>query len=108
MTWPEQIIDYQHRQVALFARVFSVTNTRIIKLLWFCYPSYSMLRRHHRWGNTAKGHSGNIDNDKCDWLATNAAKGNNLAIDFEYERIAKNLPPFCSQGSTIQSDDNLF
>jgi ribonuclease HI len=55
-----------------------------------------------------KSHSGNIENEKCDWLATNAAKGNDLAIDFEYERIAKNLPPFCSQGSTIQSVDYPF
>ena len=43
-----------------------------------------------------KGHSGNINNDKCDWLATNAAKGNDLAIDFEYERVANYSPPFCS------------
>ena len=79
-----------------------VMNTDLWKRL------VDVMRLHDVQFVWVKGHSGNIDNDKCDWLATNAAKGNDLSVDVEYERIANYSPPFCSQGSTIKSGDNLF
>jgi len=36
-----------------------------------------------------KGHAGNIENDRCDWLAVRAANGRHLAPDRRYERLSK-------------------
>jgi ribonuclease HI len=38
-----------------------------------------------RW---VRGHAGDVENERCDQLAMAAAKGSNLAIDFEYEKLA--------------------
>jgi ribonuclease HI len=38
-----------------------------------------------RW---VRGHAGNAENERCDQLAMAAAKGNDLAKDVEYEKLA--------------------
>lgn len=44
-------------------------------------------KRHKVNFHWVKGHSDNVENQRCDTLAVNAAHSDNLKIDFEYEQI---------------------
>ena len=37
-----------------------------------------------------KGHAGNVENERCDQLATEAADGKNLKLDLGYENSVNN------------------
>jgi ribonuclease HI len=55
----------------LWQRVLSLYSTHKIQFIW------------------VKGHSENIENERCDLLAVAAAENENLSIDYEYERNEK-------------------
>jgi ribonuclease HI len=38
-----------------------------------------------------KGHNGHPENERCDFLATEAAQGKNLEIDEGYENVPEGL-----------------
>lgn len=50
----------------LFERLIELMNIHEIEFCW------------------VKGHDGNPQNERCDFLATSAAKGNNLLVDTDY------------------------
>ena len=47
-------------------------------------------RRHNVILNWVKGHANNIENERCDALAVEAAEGGELKIDEWYENSQKN------------------
>ncbi|MEO5603657.1 MAG: ribonuclease HI [Cyclobacteriaceae bacterium] len=51
--------------------------------LWKRYiPLHEKYKPKFHW---VRGHAGHAENERCDYLAVQAAKGNNLLIDSEYE-----------------------
>ncbi len=51
--------------------------------LWKRYiPLHEKYKPRFHW---VRGHAGHAENERCDYLAVQAAKGNNLLIDSEYE-----------------------
>lgn len=54
------------------------------KDLWLAFLElYNKHTIEFRW---VKGHSGHLQNERCDYLATTATKGNDLKIDIEFEK----------------------
>ncbi len=60
------------------------------KDLWVRY--YQLARNFRIQFHWVKGHAENIHNNRCDFLATNAADGRNLLVDEEYEKSLKDEP----------------
>ncbi len=48
----------------------------------------SIYRKHNVKFIWVKGHADNVENNRCDELAVNAALGGNLQIDYGYEALA--------------------
>ena len=49
------------------------------------------LERHDVEFRWVKGHAGNPGNERADKLAVKASRGNNLAVDEEYEKLSRSL-----------------
>lgn len=59
------------------------------KDLWMRYYQLALKHKiHFVW---VKGHAENVNNNRCDELATKAADGNNLLVDEGYEEDKKKL-----------------
>jgi ribonuclease HI len=55
--------------------------------LWLRYiPLHKKYTPKFIW---VKGHAGHTENERCDYLAVQAANGSNLLVDFEYENAVK-------------------
>jgi ribonuclease HI len=55
--------------------------------LWLRYiPLHKKYSPRFIW---VKGHAGHLENERCDYLAVQAANGSNLLVDFEYENALK-------------------
>lgn len=45
-----------------------------------------LYRKHHVQFKWLKGHAGFVENERCDQLAVQSAKGNHLLVDTQYEQ----------------------